>query len=82
MGGENGQSPRADGVAGAALNPRLILGEIGDGAPVLQVLGVAEEDGAGNLVFDGGTGLRQGITDDGRSLAVIGCNARVSPLSL
>jgi len=68
--GEDEESAVADGIANSAVDLGLGGGEVGDAAEVLEVLGVAEEHDALDLVLDGGAELADGVTDDGGTLAV------------
>ena len=71
MRGKDDQRAGADGIAVVAEDRCLVGGETGDALAVLLVLGVAEEDGAGDLVLDGGAGLGEGVSNDGGTLAVL-----------
>jgi len=68
--GEDEEGAPADGVGGGAVDGGLALGEVGDAAAVLDVLGVAEEDDALDLVLEGGVELGDGAGNDGGTLAV------------
>lgn len=71
MGGQDEEGAVADGVGDLAVDLGLGPREVGDAAQVLEVLGVAEEGGADDLVLDGGAReLGEGVSDDGGTLAV------------
>jgi len=67
--GQDEQGAEADGVGGAAVDLGAVAGVVGDAAEVLEVLGVAEEGGADDLVLDGAAELGEGVAYDGRALA-------------
>lgn len=69
--GEDEQRAPAHSVAGVAVDLSGVGGVVGDAPPVLQVLGVPEEDGADDLSLGGATlELGEGVADDGGTLAV------------
>ena len=70
----------ADEVAPVAEDGGPLGRVVGDALVVLLVLGVAEEDGALDLLLDGGAELREGSGDDGGTLAedVLVCNSTYS----
>lgn len=70
--GKQGLLTVADGVRNIAVDRQLGRGEVGDAAEVLEVLGVAEQDDALDLVLDRRAQSRDGRGHDGGSLAVHG----------
>lgn len=72
MDGVDEQGARADDVADVANDEGLVGGEVEDAPAVLQGLGVAKGDDAGDFGFDGvGEGL-DGAVGEGGALAVEG----------
>jgi hypothetical protein len=71
----------ADGIANIAEDLGTLTGVIGDGAAVLEVLGVSEEGDALDLLLDGAAELADGGGDERRALAVpAGDDGRVGTL--
>lgn len=69
MGSSNNEGASADEIADVAENLGSLSWVVGDAASVLEVLGVSEKDGAGDLVadigwevFDGGCGESSTLT--------------------
>lgn len=69
VGRQDEQSAIADGVGGAAVDLGAVARVVGDAAQVLEVLGVAEERGADNLVLDSARKLGEGVANHGGPLA-------------
>lgn len=66
----NIQQPPADSIALRAVNPRPIDGIARDPLVVLLVLGVPEENGAGDLLLHvAAAEIGESCGDDGRTLA-------------
>jgi len=70
MSGEDEQGAPANRVGGGAVHLGLGLGEVGDLAKVLEVLGVAEQDDTLDLVLDCGGELGDSVGHDRSSLGV------------
>lgn len=66
----NVQGPVADGVRDIAVHLGLLRRKVGDLAAVLQVLGVAKQHDALDLVADRRRQLADRVAHDGRALAV------------
>jgi hypothetical protein len=80
---EDEQRPIADGVGHLAVNLRPGRRVVGDSEQVLEVLGVAKEHGALDLLLDGGAEARHGGGNHGGSLAVAsGDNGSVGALGV
>ena len=68
---ENGQLADADEVTGVADDESLLLGEVGDTAAILEVLGVTVSDGGDDLVLDRLRHVLDGAVDEGCALAIL-----------
>lgn len=83
MRGQDEKSAPADGIGDSTIHLGLGRGEVGDRAAVLEVLGVAEEYNALDLVLDGGGELADGIGHNRSALRVAtGKDVRVGALSI
>lgn len=70
MSRSDSKSTSADKIASVAEDLEPVRWVVGDGAAVLEVLSVAEENGADDLVADGGGSITDGGGGESCSLTV------------